>query len=166
MYCRKCGKYIDGDTVLCPECAAEEAAKQAYIETFRNSTNPQPSVKSSGSDKMFGFGKALTAVILAYFAMILLEVAYGVCAGMFMSSTDEAMVLAGRITLALFTLIGLGLCIPSLVMGINSIKISKARQEAGYAKPIVTFILGIVGTVLSAIDCLLVFINFIAIVAL
>ena len=138
-YCTKCGKYIDYDATICNECKqAEEQAKKEvaqdfgfeqseftntnYSNSYSNSTtftndtvNATPVPAQQGSI-MTGFGKALTAVILA------------TVASLFLSFLTEFTDVDVAYILAAFTI---GLSIPSLILGIQSIKCFLREKAKG-----------------------------------
>lgn len=154
---------------------SEKRKNETYSEPF---IAPEPQIER---DKKEGFGKALTATIMGcigvFISFIVLcvmlalveefSVAYEEWESSYGSSyaySDEVLVAGGVATLVVsifFTLVSLGLAIPSLILGIKSIKcFSRARKE-GRVKPIATLVLGIVGVVSSAITLLYVLLNYI-----
>ena len=110
---------------------------------------PQPAA-TTGNPRMNGFGKALTSTILGFVSYMWSAVTMGMTAGY---GSGAAIVLL---------LMGLGMAIPSLVMGIKSIKVFTSAPK-GSPRPIVTLILGICGLSLAAIALFISFITLIAI---
>lgn len=157
MYCRKCGKQIDYDARVCKECEETEAffgpdtpekqqppvqqkqpaqpinpyAPQPPYYYVPQQSMPQP-MPMQGSNKK-GFGVALTAVILGGVAE-------------FLSAIAAELVATGYMVMAL---LALGCAIPALILGIKSIKLFFSEKKAGNVKPIPTFVMGLIGTILS-----------------
>lgn len=158
MYCKKCGKYFDGEGEYCADCQAKVASEQ-----------PTPAA-NSGNPKMVGFKKGLVSVILGYIGFLFANVAFGICMGLIdagILSGDEIMVITGAVTLIIFCIVAIGLGIPAVLMGVQAVKIFKERNAAGAPKPIATLITGIAGLVFGALSLLLGVIYFvIAVLAL
>lgn len=157
MYCRKCGKEIFYDAPICKEC--EEA------ELFFN-FNEQPInfQQEPVGDRKEGFGKALTATILGVIAVFISAIAFGVVtalieqytANYYYDTTAIGSIVAVGVV---FSLIAVGLSIPSLILGIKSIKVFKLAVNEGRVKPIATLVLGIVGVATSALAFLYVLLS-------
>lgn len=153
MYCRKCGKQIDYDSEFCVECKAEAAARAVYREILEKEyaaksaqntsaqvvapkQSPQATAPQEGNSKsggrLYGFGKALASLILAFFAFcFMMEATETVDAGFFLFS--------------------LGFFIPALIMGISSMKGFFKRKREGYAPPIPSLVLGSIAVGLCSI---------------
>ena len=165
MYCKKCGKQLDYEGDICKDCEEAElyfgSTPEQPVEAPVTTETVQPVVIQQDGDRKFGFGKALASTIMGAIAYFVMCMAYGIPLGIievleeasYASGGAEAASLGIAITMVFF-LIGLGLCIPSLIMGISSIKCFFARKKAGYAKPVPTLVLGIIGVATSAMAIL------------
>lgn len=167
MFCRNCGKPTPNGEMMCRDCLAEQNAQPQQEEPFaelNNNTRQQPSTNQpfqtytqppmyppfqpappKSGNRMEGFGKALTATILsnvgfvfAYIALIVLAMAteYGYDTIYFSEISGPSFFCA---------LIAIGLAIPSIILGAQSIKTFKTAKAENRVKPIATLILGIVG---------------------
>jgi hypothetical protein len=164
MYCRKCGKYMEGNAQFCDDCineakmvlreieniAATDATEVDKKEEVKNDLfddAPQvdkpvapiaqpvtPVARPIKNERMNGFGPALTSTIMGFFGFIFAYV---------------ALILMIVMIGVPFWLMSIGLTIPSLIMGIKSIKVFKDAGRLKRAKPIATLILGIAGTSLA-----------------
>lgn len=159
MYCRKCGKQIDYDAEICVECqeneelftrtdesvVSESAPENEYVE--QQSCAPE---KEENGSRMFGFGLALAAVIVAQFAT-------GFISGMFGSITEISESLAGEWLIVLLVLcpIAIGMSVFTLIAGIKSVKRYANCCNQGKVKPIPTLVLGIAAIVLSGLNFLI-----------
>lgn len=165
MYCRNCGKFIENDSDYCTDCAPKEAPVEAVsveepvaepvVETVEDAEPVQPKKEGKVMD---GFGPALTSTILGIVAFSIAYVAYlfftmdGILSINSYGGPTILMIVMGVI----FTIVAIALAIPSLVMGIKSIKLFKSAVANNRAKPIPALILGIYGTVQSASSFLMV----------
>ena len=138
MYCKKCGKFVEGESDLCENC------RQAPTYAPTTVIPPQP-VNN-------GFKKALASTIVSAGGVIAVIVGYCLCV---ISTIDRVnyyiSASAANFTLTffgiLFMLGAITAGILSLIWGIQSIKKFIELKRAGYKKPIATLILGINGTV-------------------
>ena len=129
--------------------AAQNPYQNSAYTPYTTYQQPQP---TTGNPRMNGFGKALASTILGIFSYIFSFVAIEVA----------AFELAGS-AVVLF-LMALGMAIPSLIMGIKSIKTFTSAPKQGLPRPIATLVLGIVGLCAAAFSLFISFILFIAIV--
>ena len=114
--------------------------------TYTNTTyQPQPA-PVSGNPRMNGFGKSLASTILGFSSYIFSAITLGIAGS---ELPDAAIVLL---------MMTLGMAIPSLIMGIKSIKTFTSAPKQGLPRPIVTLILGIIGLSLAAIALFICFI--------
>lgn len=156
MYCRRCGKKMEYDGDICNECNSfdsffeapkQETPQVTYTQnTYSQSSYSQPSKPAQRGSVMEGFKKALAATIMSTFAYVFVLIASEIITAS--GSYDEML---GTIPLFIITL---GLSIPSLIMGISSIKLFKEQKELGRVKPIPALILGINAVVNSAFGLL------------
>lgn len=174
MYCTKCGKLIDGDASLCPECEAKAKAKveadsAPQSATAQNTTvytaPPQPAPQQTSVDPtnsvMYGFGKALTSTILGLIGYFFAIIAYYGSIGSGMAVRESSIVLY-----VLMTLLSIPFFILSIIFGPKSIKAFVAQKNAGKKKPIPALVLGIVGTVFAGLTAVYVLLGFIVMIAL
>lgn len=154
-FCNKCGKQIETG-IICPECAIKEYEKE-HFQGASFSAEAAPSAPESQQfnpfpeprNRMYGFGKALTAVILSVVAFFISY--FALLFSMFMDSVGAALIM-----------ISLALSVISLLLGIRSIKLFIERK-ATCVKPIPTLILGISALPFSGISILYVLLSFILI---
>ena len=163
MYCRKCGKWIEGDNEFCADCQeteiffSSEAEKEPVKATTVASQLP-------GSRKT-GMTKALIGAIFGAVGYLLAMIGLGLISGAleeideFSYSYNSVETLLKDIHLYGFTvfcaIVPLLLFVPGLVLGIMSISCFKKEKNAGRVKPIPTLVLGIVGVVLGALNALM-----------
>ena len=145
-------------TVTETETPREQPApnQQYYYSTqntgyaqYQNPYTEQPAPVQTGNPRMIGFGKALTSTILSFFGYIFSYVA------LLLAVDGEP---AGGLVMLL---IALGMSIPALILGIQSIKTSARVASQGLPRPIATLVLGIVGLAFSALALFFSFITFI-----
>ena len=182
MYCSRCGKEIDYDARFCVDCAKEIAyesalaqsrakeAKAAKAEAVNESVaNQAPAyvvpvarpagsanstpVSSDPNEAKFGLGKAIGSLVMSNVAVFLSYI-----------SIFAAIASPGFAMFLLFA--SLPLAIISLVQGIKSIKAFTSRSRAGYKKPVVTLVLGIIGLATAALALIIFIIYFFAIIAI
>ncbi len=132
-----------------PNTTYQQGANQAPYQNNVYATytpyQPQP---TTGNPRMNGFGKALASTILGFFAYFFSAITLGVAE-------------VGEITATLVLLMmTLGMAIPSLIMGIKSIKTFTSAPKLGLPRPIATLVLGIVGLSFAAIGLFICFISF------
>ncbi len=154
MYCSNCGKFIDYKAKLCKEC--EAALNSAQVPPYADVppyTPPNADTSGQGAysdqqgyypptvdpyfyctepepyNRMFGFGKALASTIMGVIGFVFVYI---------------ALIAASFGAGFLMTAVSLGVSIPALVFGIQSIKCF-VRRKATCAKNIPTLVLGIYG---------------------
>lgn len=125
-------------------------------------TYAQPLPQKSGKI-MDGFGKALTAIILGFFAFIFSELGLSIIDSALVSNVyyTQSELADAMLTGVIFALLVIGLSIPALILGIKSIKFGNNAKNENRVKPIPAFVMGIVSTVLSGLSLFLCFIIFI-----
>ena len=170
MYCRNCGNPVaDGDN-FCTVCGAkqnttvqEPQVQTASAEPFtefqaENRQNIQQPVHNDNnayiqpapvyvqpapqSSRTLGLGKAITSTVLsvaAYIAFVIGMIFVGEL------SLYEVVYLDLFINSLTFLLLAIGLAIPSVILGIQSVKLFIQEKNAGRKKPIPTLIVGIIG---------------------
>lgn len=147
MYCKKCGKFFEGEGEYCADCQVEATPVQ-----------PAQPAASEGNPKMFGFKKGLVSAILGYIGFLFANISFAICDPMMSQGAiygDEILVITGAVTLIIFCIVAIALGIPAIISGANAIKIFKERNAAGAPKPIATLITGIAGLVFGALNLLL-----------
>ena len=154
MYCRKCGRRIDYDALICRECEEEQrrsAESQQVEQTVNASVRPAPV-----GNRKEGFGKALASTIMgsvSFFVFIIALVVMSVASALYISSTTyygTSGYTAGMLIGFVLLFASLGVSIVSLIFGIQSIKCFVKAKNEGRAKPVATLVCGIVGIVMSA----------------
>lgn len=151
MYCRKCGKKIDYDAEICVECQENE---ELFTRTDESASDfapkyecpvqqPCASDDADNGSRMYGFGLALAAVIVAQFAL-------GFISGIFPEIGES-----GWLTAVVLLPLPIGMSVFTLIAGIGSIKKFVACSKQGKVKPIPTLVLGIAAVVLSGLNFLL-----------
>jgi hypothetical protein len=169
MFCRKCGKQIDYEAEFCKECQEMDAFfgenKPTVEEPSLIVEQEKPVLEGNRKE---GFGKALTSTILGVLAYFLVSVALGLLMGLKdikpeafnydYVAYEAACDLIQGIAIVI-TIIAIGLAIPSLILGIKSIKCFIKQKREGKVKPIATLILGIVGLAASGYALLFALIN-------
>ena len=170
MYCMKCGKFIGTDDVYCSDCAPKEAPAAAPVVESTPVTEPiaepvytyyEPVKPQRQGRVMDGFGPALTSVILSIFAYAFAFVGYMyicICITgneffmeLFAVPNDIITLACGIVVLAFAA----GFAIPSLILGIKSIKCFRYAVSNKRVKPIPALALGIYGTYMSGSGLLL-----------
>ncbi len=166
-----------GENLSYGEVAFAESVESQEESHFKPFIAPDSQVEG---DKKEGFGKALTATIMGCIGMFIsfivlcvmvalveeFSLAYEEWETIYGSSyayPEEVLVDGGvgmLVVSIFFTLVSLGLAIPSLILGIKSIKCFSHARKEGRAKPVATLVLGIVGVVASALTLLYVLINY------
>ncbi len=172
MYCKKCGKFIYSDDDYCSDCAPKEAPVNtpavdvsapepvvvAEPVAQPDYTPAEPTKPKREGRVMDGFGPAITGVILSIISFSLAYVAFlfltmnGIM-GMF---DEDISGMALEIICIIYIIIALGMAIPSLIMGIKSIRLFRSAIANKRVKPIPAFILGIYGTIMSGLSILMV----------
>ncbi len=143
MYCQKCGTELNQDG-RCENCNPSPYTPEFIEEPIREA---EP--KASNGSRMTGFGKALTAMILSFVAFVFAYaslIALGTFMGAFESSDylyDYEYIASTVGVCSFFALSSVGLCIPTIILGIQSIKTFIREKKAGRLTPIATLVLGI-----------------------
>lgn len=134
MYCTKCGKEIEGNAVLCDDCLNAELV---FEEENSQSVQSAPVEEPKEGDRMLGFKKALLSTILGGVSFLFADLSF---------SLLKVIAACG-----VFCGLSVALAIPSLVLGIQSVKVFIKAREENKVKPIATLVCGLVGIVNSAI---------------
>lgn len=159
MYCKKCGRYLNGNADLCEECKEKEVT--AYVE-----------------NEDTGFGKALAGTITGVIGYIFMMIAFCIFVVAIeisafeyldMEMYDEDLFELSNIinfealmpSSIVCMIIGAVLSVFALVFGIKSIAKFKQCVKMGMKKPVATLVLGIVGVASSVLTILFLFINLI-----
>ena len=129
MYCSKCGKEIDYDTLVCRECAQAVPADA----TSRGRNNP----------RMRGFGEALKGCIVGFAAIVISVVVYflGIIVVLRAYGFVEDITHMAMIVL-FFEVQAIIPAIIAIVEGARSVQLFRATPKA-LPKPIATLIVGI-----------------------
>lgn len=185
MYCRKCGKQVNGNEELCEECRHNELvfgeeqkrAQQSNANAYSNANanayyngastrQPEPN-----TNRMLSFPIALTGTILgvvAYIFMLMSLIFMGNYAAAISGDGYYYGTLRGiayRNVAWIFFVLGLAGAICALVFGIKSIMAFTRVKREGGVKPIPALVLGIIAVVAAGISFLFAFITFIVLMA-
>ena len=156
MYCKKCGKFIGNDSDYCDECSVKET--EAFEEFSDPNAKtvppvydyvPNPAPTYNGSDEI-KLGKAIAAMILSEIGFSFIYIAITILGAMVTSYDYTGVILC--------SVLGLPMCIISLVFGVQSIKNFKETSHFRNGKRIPVLILGICSVVMAGISLFLVFI--------
>ena len=123
------------------------AAQNPYQNSAYTPYTPYQPQPKTGNPRMNGFGKSLASTILGFFSYIFSAITLGIAEVGEPGAT------------VLFLMMTLGMAIPSLIMGIKSIKTFTNAPKMGLPRPIATLVLGIVGISFTAIAFLICFIS-------
>ncbi|MBR2988204.1 MAG: hypothetical protein IKC64_00600 [Clostridia bacterium] len=160
MYCRRCGRRMDYDAPICKECEEElnSARARVSVTPTQDEQNARPIYTNApAGDAKEGFGKALAATIMGgisiFVFIISIALMYEVSVAYLNSIAygDTGIYFAGLSVGFVLLLASLGLAIPSLIMGIQSIKCFVNAKKEGRVKPVGTLVCGIIGLASSAI---------------
>ncbi len=156
MYCKKCGKFIGNDSDYCDECSVKETeAFEEFSEKKAEEVSPvydyapTPAPTYNGSDEI-KLGKAIAAMILSEIGFVFIYAAIMLLGAMVTTYDDTSVIVCA--------VLGLPMCILSLIFGIQSIKNFKATSHFRNGKRIPVLILGICSVVMAGISLFLVFI--------
>lgn len=172
MYCRNCGNPVaDGDN-FCTVCGAkqketignEQQVQTASAEPFTEfQTESQQNVKQSlhndnsawqqaatpvytqpapQTSRTMGLGKAITSAVLSMVAYIMFIIATAFVSEL---SLYDVIYMDLFVSTMIFLTFAIGLAIPALILGIQSVKLFNQEKNAGRKKPIPTLIVGIIG---------------------
>ena len=168
MYCEKCGKQLaDGEVCDCDKATTpitEEtpAAQETAFGTVYATTAVQPQ-----GDRKYGFKPALAATIISGVATFIIYIVVSFVlvfssellpeleAGATLNAEGVAIVMKTCVTCIVLSVFCLGACVPSLILGIKSIKRFVEKKKAGEVKPVATLVLGIVSCSLCALTIIL-----------
>lgn len=133
---------VEADAAAVEDAAVETApaAEVANEPVVTAPVNAPAATPEDPTNKMYGFGKALTATILGVI-------------GFFFSIFAFAFSLTGMGVIIAFVLFypgAIAMSVIALVFGIKSIKSFASRSKQNCAKPVATLVLGIVGLAWAA----------------
>ena len=175
MYCRKCGKFIEYEGDMCRECLAKQDPYEEIvvvptsvqqITTTQPQSVSQPVVNAprrvctnvdANTNRKLGFGKALASAIMSTIGSFIISLAESLVgnAASFLDGTvavtNLEQAVESNIASSIFmTIIALGLAIPALIMGIQSIITFARAKRGGGVAPVATLVLGIISVVFAA----------------
>ena len=153
MYCKKCGKFITSDAVLCNECTEEmlKTEQPSANKTQTYTAKPQTQTVQKGS-RMQGFGKALIAAIIPEVAVIV-----GII-GFLLGGVGMAEGVWMQVTGIVLLFIAIAMCVLAIVFGAKSISLANSLARDGYKRPIATMVCGIVGLAAAILVAFVLFI--------
>ena len=129
MYCYKCGKYIETDETLCPECKAKENKVEPQVIVVEEViTPPQSSVKKPSNK--YGIASFVLAdrAVIPVFVALRASVQYNMITTLVVSA-----VIAGLMIVA------------SLLLGIFQIKEFVSAGKDKRKRPVPGFVMGLIG---------------------
>ncbi len=186
MFCNKCGKFIDYDSIVCNECAQQyyknnvSSSTNTYyhandtcgldsnkvesekVQTYNVEQVPITPIQNQPNSRMLGFGKALISAILPEIALILSSV----CIFSFALTiqTNSSYI---RIPMSMLMISGaFAVNIVAMVLSSQSILLVRKTVANGGVRPVATQILGIVGRVTSIITMVVLGLFLIAMVSI
>ena len=161
MFCRKCGKYINGGMHICRDCKAAQKkhqldakrrsyANQSYVSrgfgslpvsyvgspsyVYRTPAASQPARQTLGG-RAYGLGMALSAAIISSLLFLFVAILY--------EEADKDVLFK---FFSLFWVMLVPLFVMLQIFSIVSI-VRFVKRRPPYAKPVATLVLGIVGGV-------------------
>lgn len=156
MYCKKCGKFIDGsEDNLCDDCRLNEVSYGTQPQPQQQQS--APAAQNGPSPRMLAFKPALAAVITGVIGYVFMMVAYIYALGSVAAELGElatdidygysysfAFDPATLLTLAwVFLVMAIPLCVVALVFGIRSLTTVVRAKKAGAPMAIAPLILSI-----------------------
>ena len=147
MFCTKCGKKLDDDSIVCRECEEAEAKAENTATVMGYSfvspaaaPAPAPIVTAAPAEqgpntRVAGLGLGIASVVLCFVSAFLVGIFLGI------SSVDPE--------LGFLALLALPLSIVGIVLGANAIRTFFRVKNEKKPVPIATLILGIYGLVNS-----------------
>ena len=185
MYCRKCGKFIEYEGDMCRECLAKQDPYEEIVVVPTSvqqitTTQPQNVVQpvvnvprrvctnvDANTNRRLGLGKAIASTVMSNigsliisFAELLVEDSISFLDGTIAVTNLEQAVSANIFSSIFMMIFALGLAIPSLIMGIQSILTFARAKRGGGVVPVATLVLGIIGLATAASVLLTAFIVF------
>ena len=165
MYCRICGKFMDNDVeIYCDDCK-----KMLENDQARSVNKPEETgraIKKEGSAKE-GIKKAVFSSIFAVIGFIFAVIGLSFLFALILQKgyepdiTSISEFLAWESVGIVFTVLSTPLAIVGLLFGVKSIKTFQKAKREMRVKPVVTFVLGILGLILNIVVLILIFIAFI-----
>lgn len=151
MFCRKCGRQLDGDLTICPEC--ERITVESYVGAdmpFVETVTPEGVAPASKGSRKAGLGKGITAAVLGFVGFFMVYFALVFMAALLSEDMGGMVMIFG----AFLSLIGVGCSIPALFFGIASLKLAIRQKKSGKVLPIPALALGIAGCVFGGLGIL------------
>ncbi len=160
MYCTRCGKQIDYDSLICKECQQEllkasVERETSSIEQPRTYSTVKPRLTGKVTDGIGnGIGSIIFGVVAVYLSYLAIVVAAIAVAESYVNEFNAFAFLSLFINFIAFCAEAV-----SVAFGVKAIKMFIDAKKQNRVKPVPTLVLGIVG--ISAIEVTLVF-SFIA----
>ena len=154
MYCYKCGKYVETDDTLCPDCKQKQAQEQAELKVVVTEQTATTAVQPNGpSNKagIVGLVMSMVSITLTIIAVVCAAVGIGLAEEAYADYEAAYGVAALAIVLQLAAT---AFIVLAIVYGVKGIKNFKLACRLGTKKPLPGFIMGIAGlsaTLISAI---------------
>lgn len=165
MFCRKCGNEIDYNAEYCNECSGIAVAQAPVTVEQTPTPAPAPVAPAQEGDKKTGFKKGMISTILSGVGVLLVlfvaiwvplydkllqEIINNPPAGYYYIADKTSVMITG-IAYIFYVVAALGLCIPSVILGIFAVITFVKEAKAGRVKPVVTLVLGCIGLVLCIV---------------
>ncbi len=180
MFCNKCGKPIESDDGYCTDCGPKEESVNT-VTTDMSEVETESELESdveSDTDAEYsdeieeqqeqdepkkegrvvdGLACAVACVILGIISYFFTYVAYMLITadGFVGAFTDEPTLAMTIIGIALI-IIAMGIAVPSVILGVHSIRLYISAVTNNKVKPVPALVLGIYGAVMMALELLMV----------
>lgn len=165
MFCTQCGKEIENGTI-CEECAEKlSLMKETTSLNEENGETPvvfveQPTIQAPVGNRKAGLTKAIVGAVIGFIALMIVSIGSGLLSGALeLAALGEISVQDYDIIFGLsmvVSVVGLLACIPTIILGIASIKTFLREKRETNTKPLATLIVGIVSLTWVA-SCVLTF---------
>ena len=142
MYCKKCGKFIDGAADVCDECLAQESA----------ATPVAPAEPVNVGSRKVGLKKAIFATVFMTIASLFFSfLSSTVADGFYINSYESLYISRNDLAMCIvWTAMTIAFALPSMLTAISAVKMAKKEVAEGRLNPIATRILGLI----SMISCI------------
>lgn len=164
MFCKNCGQKLTESDKFCPSCGEAITNEVNRPVQYSEDTSGYQDINQPAQLESINYNGCIGAFVMALIGSFIAEVALGIMMPAFMptyeyGSIDYAVQEELIIVAIVFAIIALALLIPSLILGIKSIKFAKRAKVAG-KKATKTLVFGIIATVIAGFSLLYVLIIF------
>lgn len=175
MFCRKCGRLLEEDSTICPDCDVASVEAVEFSPVGADVVSGVNAPVNKGSRKA-GLGLGIAAAVLGFVGFIFTYFAVMYMAGIAMELDSYAYSYYGGIAeeelLAMCVgglfvgVLGLACVIPALILGIISLVRAIKQKKRGQVLPIPALALGIAACVFAALAVLMFLLSGLMVVAL